>query len=165
MPAPTGKKDACRSLYSQGLSQTAIAKKLNITRNCVGNYKRQDKGTDQDWDKLKADLKGKAPRPKLVTFERPRGDKPKAVAASPPMHDLNHAELAHEIVASTASLIRSGDVPPALGSVLNGLLAWVKFEQELQSEEDALQKVLEKYKSPRELAAKLREMGWGKETA
>ena len=134
MAAPTGKKDAARSLYAQGLSQAAIAKRLGIGKTTITDYKKQDKGTERDWDKHRADLKGKTPppRPNLVTFERPRGGKAKAAAPERSLHDLDHAELAHEIVTSTASLIRSGDIPPALGSALNGLLAWVKFEQEMR---------------------------------
>ena len=168
MPANTGKKDACRSLYAQGLSGLAIAKKLGISRGTVDTYKKQDRGTDRDWEKHRADLKGKAPRPKLVTFERPRGDKAKASAPRAPKieaGDMDLVAIVNGAIASVAALLPTADNLQGVGGAASGLATLVRLKLELESEEDALQKVIEKYKSPRELAAKLREMGWGKETA
>lgn len=134
MPAHTGKKDAARSLYAQGVSLTAITKKLGIGRTTVTDYKKQDKGTERDWDKHRADLKGKTPPPKpnLVTFERPRGDKAKAAAVAPVLDGLDRSQLVDKIIGSTARLIELSDIPPGLGSALNGLATLIKLEKELK---------------------------------
>lgn len=169
MPAHTGKQDAARSLYSQGLTQGAIANRLGITINTVGNYKRQDKGTERDWDKHRADLKGKTPppRPNLITFERPRGDKKSTAAQAPQINpeEMDLIALVNGAIASVAALLPTADNLQGVGGAASGLATLVRLKIELESEEAALQTVMEKYKSPRELAAKLREMGWGRETA
>jgi hypothetical protein len=167
MPSPTGKNDACRSLYSQGLTVAAIAKKLKISRTTVTSYRKQDKDTDRDWDKLRADLKGKTPPPKpnLVTFERPRGEKAKAIAKPLPPQEKDLLEVIKTAIAAVAMHLSTADNLQGVGGAANGLVALGKFKLELESDEDALQRVLERYKSPRELAAKLRELGWGREQA
>jgi hypothetical protein len=169
MPAPTGKKDACRTLHAQGLSQQAIADKLGITRNCVTNYKKQDKGTEQDWDKLRADLKGKTPPPKpnLVTFERPRGDKAKATAKAPQIaaDDMDLMEIVNGAIASVASQLSTADNLQGVGGAASGLATLVRLKLELEDPEVALQEIMSKYRHPHKLIEALREQGWGRETA
>jgi hypothetical protein len=68
-------------------------------------------------------------------------------------------------IASVAALLPTADNLQGVGGAASGLATLVRLKLELENEEDGLQRVMEKYKSPRELAAKLRELGWGKETA
>jgi transposase len=71
------RKEQCRVLYSQGLSLAKVAERVSLSEATVTRYKKQVKGTDQDWDKLRADLKGKthAWRPEPVR-RHARGHQP-----------------------------------------------------------------------------------------
>lgn len=167
MPASSGKTDQARTLFSQGLTVTAIAKRLGLTRATITRYKAADRGTERDWDKLKADLKGKAPapRPNLVTFERPRGEKAKPATTAAMHGDLDLTEAMREGINLTLHQMRVADSAQGFGGMGNALVALGKFLVELESDETALKGIMERYKNPRELARKLRELGWGKETA
>lgn len=165
----TDKKEQCRVLYSQGLSLAKVAQRVGLGVATVTRYKKQAKGTDQDWDKLRADLKGKtpAPRPNLITFERPRGDKAKATAAPQQgaSEGLNLADAMREGINLTLTQMRIADSAQGFGGMGNALVALGKFLVELESDEVALKGIMERYKNPRELARKMRELGWGRETA
>lgn len=163
------RKEQCRVLYSQGLSLAKVAERVSLSEATVTRYKKQVKGTDQDWDKLRADLKGKtpAPRPNLVTFERPRGDKAKSASPSQQTAagDLNLSDAMREGINLTLNQMRVADSGQGFGGMGNALVALGKFLVELESDEVALKGIMERYKNPRELARKMRELGWGRESA
>jgi hypothetical protein len=169
MPANTGKKDACRSLYAQGLSGLAIAKKLGISRGTVDTYKKQDRGTERDWDKHRADLKGKTPppRPNLVTFERPRGGSKGTTPQAPKIaaDDMDLTAIINGAIASVASQLSTADNLQGVGGAASGLATLVRLKLELEDPEVALQEIMAKYRHPHKLIEALREQGWGRETA
>ena len=166
MPVRSGKEAQARTLYAQGITVTDIAKRLELARPTITRYKALDRGTDNDWDKLKADLKGKAPKPKLISFERPRGENktsPKAGRGQP--SDRSLPEKIDDAIDAVIELLLNADNLQGVGGAASGMVSLVHLKLELESEEHALQTVMEKFKTPRELAAKLRELGWARETA
>jgi hypothetical protein len=65
----------------------------------------------------------------------------------------------------TLNQMRVADSGQGFGGMGNALVALGKFLVELESDEVALKGIMERYKNPRELARKMRELGWGRESA
>ena len=176
MPSSTGKKDAARSLYSQGLSQVAIAKRLGIGKTTITDYKKQDQGAERDWDKLRADLKGKTPPPKpnLVSFERPRGDKAKASAATGEVseyRDLStmagQLKLIDDLIAIMMREAEHPDSPQTYASSVGNiprLLAERRAIRPMDKRELVLE-LSKMYLQPSELFQDLMTMGFGENVA
>lgn len=169
MAAKGTKKEQAKTLFCQGLTIAKLAKQVGIDPATFYRWRAEALATGDDWKKLKADLKGKTPppRPNLVSFERPRGDK-KNTAPNAPQVDPDEMDLialVNGAIASVAALLPTADNLQGVGGAASGLATLVRLKIELESEEAALQTLMAKYKSPRDLAAKLRELGWGRETA
>ena len=174
MPAPTGKKDAARTLYSQGLSMQAAADRLGVSRATLTKYKAADRGTDRDWDKLRAELKGKAPRPNLVSFERPRGDKPKTSAPAATISEYGdlstmagQLKLIDDLIAIMMKEAQHPGSPQTYASSVGNiprLLAERRAIRPMDKRELVLE-LAKMYRSPPELFQDLMEMGFGKDAA
>jgi hypothetical protein len=169
MAAKGTKKEQAKTLFCQGLTIAKVAERVGIDPATFHRWRAEALAAGDDWKKLKADLKAKAPPPKpnLITFERPRGDKKSPTPKAPIVaaEDMDLVAIVNGAIASVAALLPTADNLQGVGGAASGLATLVRLKLELENEEDGLQRVMEKYKSPRELAAKLRELGWGRETA
>lgn len=168
MPVRSGKEDQARTLFSQGLTVTAIAKRLGLTRATITRYKAADRGTERDWDKHRADLKGSAPAPKpnLVSFDRPRGGRPpKAAARAVPAEGRDLAATIDNAIALVETLLATADNLQGVGGAASALVALGRYRQELESDEAKLAEIMNRYPHPHRLIEALREKGWGREQA
>lgn len=160
MAADDGKREQAKALYLQDVAIAEIARRLDMSRKQVQRWKAAD-----EWDAHKLPPPA---RPKVVTFERPRGGDPAPVRDRPSLAPGEYgtvegllAVLDEAIVQARVELA-SPTVPQNFGAAINGLVKLIEARQKLAPVEDAelIAQLLTRGVTPRELLAKLREAGW-----
>lgn len=158
------KREQAKAMFLQGTAIAEIARRIGMSRKQVQRWK-----ADGDWESLRNSLPQSEPppRPKIVSFDRPResatADRP--LTPPKPPADMDLVEIVDGAIATIAAALTCADGLNGLGSAAGGLVQLIKMRRELTDDEAFLAEVLKRYRSPRELVARLKEAGWGKNSA
>jgi hypothetical protein len=158
------RREQAKALYLQGTNKSEIARRLNVDRRTIHRWADADK-----WDALKTSLP-QPERPKVVTFERPRGE-PAApikerVKVAPGDYDSLEGLLSaiDDAIALARTELSCPTIPQNFGAATNGLVKLIELRLKVCPLDNAelLQLLQSRYHSPRELVRALREQGFGK---
>ena len=176
MARSSDKKKQARKLYCQGMTLAAIAERIGVTYRTISAWKKEAFDSGDDWKKIRADVKGidPAPKPKLVSFERPRGEKAKpspAAAVASEYGDLGTMEgqlrLIDEAIAIAMKEAKRPDSPQTYASSLSSvpkLLAERRAIRPMDKRELVLE-LAKMYRNPAELFQDLMTLGFGENAA
>lgn len=159
------KREQAKALFLQGVAIAEIARRIDMSRKQVQRWKN-----DGDWEALRDSLPQSEPppRPNIVSFDRPRDDSRVAEKLRTPPRapaDMDLLEVVDGAIATIAAALTCADGLNGLGSAAGGLVNLIKLRREMTDDEAFLAEVLKRYRSPRELVARLKEAGWGKSSA
>lgn len=175
MARKSDKKEQARILYVQGQTLAAIAERLTMSRRQIGRWKKDDQGTDDDWDLLKAKLNSTEPGPtglNIVSFDRPRKKPPasdacKAIVMGEYGSVEEQLRAIDEMLGHCRAAARSSEVPNTFGSAVNGFVKLIELRNSLLPLDNKalIRELLKRYRTPREATKALREAGWGSESS
>lgn len=168
-----GKKEQAKALFIQGVSISEIERRGVASRRTIQRWMDADRKAGNDWEALRSSLPQPEPpqRPKVVTFERPRGDA--APVRDRPMPTIVAGDYAtaegllaaiDEAIIQARLEIAAPAIPQNFGAAINGLCKLIDQRLKLAplDDEALLGLLLARYKTPRELIARLKEAGWGR---
>lgn len=176
IPAPvkTPPKEKAKALYMKGVAIAEIARRLRVNRSTVTRWKRDARGTADDWDRLRDSLPEPEPAPrspKLVNFERPPERRRAEQVDLATIGDLNTLEgqlaLIDKTLEAAFNNVRSPASPQEYSASLNAvpkLLAERRAILPINRVKLALT-LMELYRDPAELLEVLQQHGFGRRSA
>jgi len=164
------KQEQAKALFIQGVAIAEIARRIGMSRKQVQRWKTAAAESGNDWEALRSSLPQPEPppRPKVVSFDRPRSEPtprpvPVIVAGDYATADGLLAAIDEAIVMARVELA-APTVPQNFGAAISGLCKLIDQRLKLAplDDEALLGLLLARYKTPRELIARLKEAGWGR---
>ena len=166
----SSKQEQAKALIIKGETISGTAQRLDIARRTVQRWMAAAKAQGDDWEALRDGLPQE--RPKIVTFERPR-DRNSGEKLRIPVAAGDYDTLAGQLRAVDEMLDiarREAGNPTSVqsyGAALNGFCRLLEQRNKLQpvGEEEYLEALLKRYRTPHELLKRLKEAGWGRSSA
>ena len=163
MASKNHQKEQAKALYMQRLPDGKIAKQVGVTRQTIINWKKAG-----EWEKLRDSVDLGPQKPKLVSFESQRRhhrDRPN-LTFEPGQYDTLEGQIRaiDELLDNARREAANPASPQTYGAAVSGFCKLIDQRRSLKpvSNEELLQIVLGRFRSPAELVGELRKLGWGK---
>lgn len=173
------KREQAKALFIKGVAIAEIARRGIASRRTIQRWMDADRKAGNDWEALRSSLPEPEPpqRPKVVTFERPRGGGeaapvrvggafPEGNRPSLTPSDYGTVEgllvVLDEAIAMARVEVMAPAIPQNFGAAINGLCKLIEQRQKIAplDDEALLGLLLTRYKSPKALVEALKGAGW-----